>query len=210
MPSHIEPSHPPTILLTGFGPFPGVPSNVSGRLVKALARRARVAFPCHHVVCAVFRTEWRNAPVRVSALIAAHRPVLALHFGVASGSQTLRIERQAANACRCAPDAAGLPPVAPLLFADGEAFRAVSIPVDAVYQRLAARNLPVSISDDAGGYLCNAVLYHALAHEVDRQGPGRVGFIHLPGDLSSPPLTFSVALDASLEIIDACLGADGA
>ena len=195
----------PTILLTGFGPFPGVPVNVSARLVKALARRTRIAFPNHDVRCAVLRTQWQSAPKRVAALLETLQPVLTLHFGVASGSTTLRIERQAANACRIADDAAGLSPLSAVLSTHGEAHHAVSIPIDAVYQKLSKNAVPVSLSDDAGGYLCNAVLYHSLCHQAASGRPGQVGFIHLPDDLSRPPLTFSVALIACLKIIEACL-----
>ena len=61
--------------------------------------------------------------------------------------------------------------------------------------------MPVSLSNDAGGYLCNAVLYHAL-HAIGSAGhPCRAGFIHLPVDLSQPPLTFDDAIAGALEII---------
>jgi pyroglutamyl-peptidase len=195
----------PTILLTGFGPFPGIADNVSARYVPALARRARTAFPEQPIVSAVLATEWRRAPDRVTALIVKHRPHLALHFGVASGSTSLRIEQQAHNTCRAAPDAAGLPPLSPVLFENGKAHQPVTIPVAAVYQKLAATGVPVSISDDAGGYLCNAVLYHSLSCSLTAGRPKQVGFIHLPDMLETPPLTFPVALNAGLAIIEACL-----
>lgn len=195
----------PTILLTGFGPFPGVPVNASARLVKALARRARTQFPKHEFTCAILHTEWQRASQRISMLAHKLQPVLTLHFGVAAGCSTLRIERQAANACRIAPDAAGQVPRAGKLLSDGDAHHAVSIPVNAVYQSLANSGIPVSFSDDAGGYLCNAVLYHSLTHHVSAARPGHVGFIHLPDDLSRPPLTFPVALNACLQVIEACL-----
>ena len=207
-PVSTQPASRPIILLTGFGPFPGVPVNASQRLVKALARRARPQFPQHDVTCAILHTEWQRAPHRVAMLAHRLQPVLTLHFGVASGSTSLRIERHAANACRIAPDAAGHVPRVAELMAAGEARHAVTIPVDAVYQTLAQSGIPVSLSDDAGGYLCNAVLYHSLSLHARAERPGRVGFIHLPDDLSRPPLTFSVALNACLEIIEACLGAD--
>jgi pyroglutamyl-peptidase len=198
----------PAVLLTGFGPFPGVADNVSGRLVEALTPRAAQRFPDFVFKHEVLATEWRSAPARVTALIDEVQPVLALHFGVASGTQALRIETRAENLCRLSDDAAGLPPLAPQLTGCGTAHRGVTIPAADIYQRLIKSGVPVSISDDCGGYLCNAVLYHSLGRA---RAPGRrfrSGFIHLPDDLESPPLTFSVALNACLEIIDACL-ADG-
>lgn len=195
----------PAVLLTGFGPFPGVADNVSGRLVEALRQRAARKFPHYRFACEVLDTEWRQAPARIGALIEDLQPVLSLHFGVAQGSRTLRIETQASNLCRSAVDAAGLPPLSPLLVRDGAAFHQASIPVSDIYQKLEQRGVPVSISDDAGGYLCNAVLYQSLSHSRAQGRPAMSGFIHLPDDLSRPPLTFSVALNACLIVIGTCL-----
>ncbi|MEQ1653529.1 MAG: pyroglutamyl-peptidase I [Hyphomicrobium sp.] len=193
------------MLLTGFGPFPGVPDNVSGRLVEKLCLRARRAFAGVTFTSEVLATEWGTAPSRVTALLDELNPLVSLHFGVASGSRTIRIETQAANTCRMSADAAGQPPLSNRLADDGAAVHAANIPVAAIYQRLQRRGIPVSISDDAGGYLCNAVLYHTLSSAKASGRPGCAGFIHLPDDLSRPPLTFPVALKAGLEIIEACL-----
>ncbi len=47
-----------TVLLTGFGPFPGVPSNTSADLVKKVVRLARRTLPEFHFAAAVLPTEW--------------------------------------------------------------------------------------------------------------------------------------------------------
>ena len=72
-----------SILLTGFGAFPGIPDNATARLVPVLAGAARTAFPDHCVHAEILKTEWADAPARVEQLLAEHRPDLALHFGVA-------------------------------------------------------------------------------------------------------------------------------
>ena len=198
----------PVILLTGFGPFPGMPENISGPLVAALAVEAARAFPQFDVRFEILPTEWALAPLRVTELIKAFAPVLSLHFGVAKSATDIRFESCAANLCRAAHDAAGLEPLSNSLVSNGEDVHAATIPISAVYQKLAANGFPVSISDDAGGYLCNAVLYHSVL-ENNRQGALRMsGFIHLPADLNSPPLTFSVALNACLQVIGGCLAVE--
>lgn len=195
----------PNVLLTGFGPFPGVPVNVSGALAEALRDAAEARFPKHAFHSAVLATEWRQAPTEVARLYDALSPVLALHFGVTRTTPAVRLERLAQNTCRASADAAGLMPIENILVADGAARHAARLPLDAIYQRLAARAVPVTFSDDAGGYLCNAVLYHALSHGRVQEGRTLAGFIHLPHDLESPPLSFSGAVDACLEIIDVAL-----
>lgn len=188
-----------TILLTGFGPFPGVPINVSADLVRRTARVARRAFPALHFLSSVLPTEWRRAPMLVATLHERYRPILALHFGVASGAQGLRLEVRAENVCRASRDAAGMLPPADKLCADGPAERRATINVSAIARNLEAQGLPSTISHDAGGYLCNAVLYQSLA-SAETHG-GAVGFIHIPSDLSRPPVTMKDVVGATLDII---------
>jgi pyrrolidone-carboxylate peptidase len=71
------------------------------------------------------------------------------------------------------------------------------------------------VSRDAGGYLCNATLYHSLGCARERPGC-RVGFIHIPAILGRPgaanrgrvggrTLTREQAHAGGLEILAACL-----
>jgi pyroglutamyl-peptidase len=195
----------PNVLVTGFGPFPGVPLNVSGDLAIAIQEAAQRQFPDHAFHSEVLPTEWRRAPERISELYADLAPVLALHFGVAAGARAIRIERLAQNTCRAAADAVGLVPGKSALIDNGAATIAARLPLDAIYRRLLATGVPVELSDNAGGYLCNAVLYHALSHCHAWETKARVGFIHIPRDLEGVPLSFAVALEASLEIIKVSL-----
>ncbi|HEY8129085.1 MAG TPA: pyroglutamyl-peptidase I [Hyphomicrobium sp.] len=193
----------PTVLLTGFGPFPGIPSNVSADLVRKVARLARRALPEFHFAVAVLPTEWMRAPRLVAALHMRYRPMLALHFGVASGAESIRLEMEGRNFCRPALDAAGALPSASVLCEDGPSARHATIAVKAIAKELNARGYPAFISDDAGGYLCNAVLYHSLAH-AEARGGCQVGFVHIPPDLSEPS-RMAEAIQGALEIIKIAL-----
>jgi pyroglutamyl-peptidase len=195
-----------SVLLTGFGPFPGVAENATARLVPELATRAAAAFPAFTFHHDILETAWGAAPERAAHLIATHQPVLALHFGVASEANGFRIERTAQNVCRIAADVTGCLPAAAQLDCAGPDARTSGIDAAELAQRLGDLGYPVSISDDAGAYLCNAVLYHSLAAaETLATHPCRSGFIHIPADLSGPPLSFPEALEGSLEIIRAAL-----
>ncbi len=200
-----HPDRRPTVLLTGFGPFPGVEVNVSARLAKELAARACDVFPDHHFKHAVLPTEWRAAPEKLIALISGVQPDLVLLFGVAHEARGFRIETEATNTCRAAHDAAGLPPLTSVLVDGAQAAYPATLPVAAIVTRLMQLHIPVSISNEAGGYLCNAALFHALHAAGSSQQPFRAGFIHVPPVLSGPPLTFEQAITGSLEIIRASL-----
>lgn len=191
-----------TVLLTGFGPFPKVPVNLSAHLARRLARDASAAFPNVCFVAAILPTEWGKGPSLVAELHDQHRPILALHFGVASGSRGIRLETEALNFCRNAVDAVGALPPGRRLSANGPAARASSIPVLDIAAALDAKGYLASVSDNAGGYLCNAVLYHSLALADARNG-AQAGFVHIPAVLTDVQLDEVAA--ASLEIIKIAL-----
>ncbi|MBX9684186.1 MAG: pyroglutamyl-peptidase I [Hyphomicrobium sp.] len=194
-----------SILLTGFGPFPGVTVNASARLVAAAVEAARAQHRYHSFFGAVLPTEWGAAPRSAVDLIARIKPSVVLHFGVAHDCIGLRLETQATNTCGIAVDASGLKPLSPSLVQAGADTIAVTLPIHQIARSLASRALPVSLSNDAGAYLCNAVLYRSLEYVHSVSMPTRVGFIHIPTKLQRPALTFDTAVAGTLEIIAACL-----
>jgi len=173
-----------TILLTGFGPFPGVPDNVSMRVVEALAYRARRLHPTHHFVTAELPTEWHAGAQWLTHLVDRHQPTLSLHFGVSRRAEAIVIETRARNACRAA-DATGSVPACDRLDPDGPDERAVTVPSARIVARLKAAGLPAQLSSDAGQYLCNAILFHVLSLHAASRMPGQAGFIHIPHDLGA-------------------------
>ena len=194
-----------SILLTGFGPFPGVTVNASARLVAAAVEAARAQHRDHSFFGAVLPTEWGAAPRSAVDLIARFKPSVVLHFGVAHDCIGLRIETQATNTCRMAVDASGLKPLSPSLVQAGAARLAVTLPIHQITRNLASRGIPASLSGDAGAYLCNAVLYRSLEYVHSVSMPTRVGFIHIPTKLQRPALSFDDAVTGALEIIAVCV-----
>ena len=204
-----------TVLITGFGPFPGVPVNATMHLVPELARAAARQFAGVRIATEVLATEWAAAPWRLDALLAEIEPDLVLHFGVSSRARGFEVEARARNVCTASPDAAGALPPGAAIRDGGAEFAAASLPVQHIVTRLRRRGIPAFVSRDAGGYLCNATLYHSLGSA--RNAPRRrVGFIHIPATLGRPgganrgrvggrTLTWEQAHAGGLEILAACL-----
>jgi pyroglutamyl-peptidase len=206
-----------TILLTGFGPFPGMPENISGRLATGLADLTQRRFPSLRVVARVLPTEWDLAPERVETLYARERPRVALHFGVSQRAQGLVIETVAHNVRSPASDAAGCLPPSAKVADDGPATLTARLPVDDILKRVTSLGIPAYRSEDAGTYLCNTILYRALMLAADSDAPVTTGFIHIPHVLGQRPdqgrlengvcpLDWDMALAGGLEIVRACLG----
>lgn len=204
-----KPSHDrPVILLTGFGSFPGVPDNVTERLVPELAKRARVKFATFDFETEILETVWQSAPRRINQLRNHHNPVLVLHFGVAKSASGFRIESHARNACSLTLDAHGHIPASQTICPSGPDLRPVTVPTRDIVTRLRQLGFPAEVSDDAGGYLCNAVLYHSLdlAETAASAGPA-TGFIHIPYEFCDSGLSYEASVTGALEIIAVCISA---
>lgn len=205
-----------TILLTGFGPFPGVPQNVSERFVSKLAHLAARRFSAHRVVARILPTEWERAPQRLEALYERERPKLVLHFGVSPDANSYVLEGIAHNTCKPAEDAAGELPSASVVVEGGSDTLDAKLPADDIVERLRAIRVPIVTSDDAGGYLCNALLYRSLFLASQLREPPVVGFFHIPRVIPAAParpgaandlrFDWGTALTGGLEIIRTCLG----
>ena len=96
-----------TILVTGFGPFPGAPSNPTGPMVERLARLRRPALTDIKIVPYVFPTSYAAVDRELPKLIAMHKPRALLMFGLAARTKSLRIETRARNALALLPDVSG-------------------------------------------------------------------------------------------------------
>jgi hypothetical protein len=96
-----------TIMVTGFGPFPGAPVNPTEPLVAALAREKP---PRVRVVTHIFATSYAAVDKELPALLRRHKPDALLMFGLAAATPDLRIETWAHNAVSAQQDVAGLIP----------------------------------------------------------------------------------------------------
>src|SRR5438046_3592298 len=84
-----------TILLTGFGPFPGAPFNPTGPLVRELARRRHGRCAGVRRVAHVFPTSYDAVDRELPELIKREAPDILVMFGVAQRTRHLRLETRA-------------------------------------------------------------------------------------------------------------------
>ena len=173
-----------TVLLTGFEPFAGDPTNPSGDAVTRVA--AEWDGPAE-LLTAILPVEFDRAAKLVGELVRQAGPDIVIATGLAGGRGAITPERIAINLRDARiPDNAGSQPVdapcvpgAPLAYAS-------SLPVTAIAHELAARGIPAHVSLSAGSFVCNDVFF-AIAH-LSTTTPGlRAGFIHVPWDTENAP-----------------------
>jgi pyroglutamyl-peptidase len=170
-----------TILLTGFGPFPGAPFNPTGKLVQHLARVNRPAFAGTRRIPCVFPTSYAILHRDFPAAVAKHRPDAILMFGLASHTRHLRVETLAKNVLSASlPDVTRTRPASRKLSAGGATALRTTAPCVHLLQAVRGARVPAALSRDAGRYLCNALYWRALELASQPSGPRVAVFIHVP------------------------------
>jgi pyroglutamyl-peptidase len=168
------------ILVTGFGPFPGVPFNASSVLVEQLAETEPRSVPRAMIFSAILPSDWNLAADLSRRLVTRFEPDVILHFGVSRRCTGFEVETQARNLVSPFLDHAGRAPVGRTVRRGAPPMLKATLPAPLLVQRLRLAGLPAVLSSDAGRYLCNAVLYETLLHIRDRKPAPLVGFIHIP------------------------------
>lgn len=168
------------VLITGFGPFPGVSRNVSGWLVQTLARDCALA-RSGGLAAAVLPVSWRDAWGVLEPLLDHRRPRQIIMFGVSAQTSGFCLEQRSYNAVSTMMDAHGARPGDERLCQDGPEMLDSTLPVSDIAAVLSASGLPAEISHDPGRYLCNALLYQTL-HWARANPDTRAGFVHIPQD----------------------------
>jgi len=167
-----------TVLITGFGPFPGAPYNPTEPLVRALARRRGPTGGRR--VGHIFRVSYAAVDRELPALIARERPTILIMFGLASRTKHLRIETRARNALtQLVADVGGHLPVTGAIATGAPATRPLRAPARRLLLAAMATGVPAALSHDAGRYLCNYLAWRAT--EAAGEGGLRLAaFIHVP------------------------------
>jgi pyroglutamyl-peptidase len=199
-----------TILITGFGPFPGASHNPTAALVTALSRKRR---PALRLVGHVFPTEYAAVDRDLPALIARHQPDAILMFGLHGRARTLRIETVARNIVGRHRDAAGRQ--GPGAIALGAPQIKMAAPAARLLRAAQRAGMPAVLSRDAGSYLCNYLCWHATVAARHRR---LAAFVHVPpiarktvrpGSRALSAATLKRAAGAILDELARCLGSAG-
>lgn len=166
------------ILLTGFEPFGGQPTNPSwaaAQSARDLLRTAGAAVEAVQLPC-VFGTAGSALRKALDDLA----PELVVCIGQAGGRERVSLERVAIN-CDDAPipDNAGNQPVDVPVVPGGPAAYFTSLPLKAALLAVEKAGVPAEVSQTAGTYVCNHIFY-TLMHELASRPGVRGGFVHVP------------------------------
>ena len=165
------------ILVTGFEPFGGESTNPSMELVKALEPQIGAAH-IHTAILPVTASGGLQAALRAIETV---EPDAVVCVGQAGGRCAVTVERLAVNVDDFAiPDNGGQQPRnAPIVEGGPEGYLS-TLPIQEMVEGMRKVGVPAAISNSAGTYVCNHVMY-GVAHYLHQHRPEAVsGFIHIP------------------------------
>ena len=189
------------LLITGFDPFGGQAVNPAWEAVKNLPDSVGDFVLCKLMIPTVFAEAARV----VLETAETWQPDVILCIGQAGGRSSVTPERIAVNIRDARiPDNAGNQPVGQYIAKDGPAAYFTTVPVMEMAEAIRKKGIPATVSNSAGAFVCNDVLYSLLHHYA---GTGiMVGFIHVPylPQQGEPSLPLSQITDALLASIQTC------
>ncbi len=196
------------ILLTGFDPFGGEKINPALEAVKLVKAPEGV-----ELVKLEIPTRFGVSIDTLSRAVREIKPDAVLCIGQAGGRNAMTPERVAINVndARIA-DNGGFRPCDEPIVADGPAAYFSRLPIKAMTAAMEAQGIPAKVSDSAGTFVCNHLMY-GLLHLIANEFPGMAGgFMHVPfipeqtqdkpeGTPSMPLETIARGIEISLQTI---------
>ncbi|MHA6634207.1 pyroglutamyl-peptidase I [Citrobacter farmeri] len=166
-----------TVLITGFEPFGGEQVNPSWEVVSRLDNA--IIAGCR-VVARQLPCVFGESLSVLNSTIDTLSPSLVLAIGQAGGRADITVERVAINVDDARiPDNKGQQPVDEPVIAGGPAAWFSTLPIKAMVAAMREAGVPASVSQTAGTFVCNHVMY-GLLHKLSDIAEVKGGFIHIP------------------------------
>ena len=189
------------LLITGFDPFDGATINPSWEAVKLLPDTIG-EYELHKLQ---IPTVFGLAPRTVLEAAEKLQPDVIISVGQAGTRPAITPERIGINVRDARiTDNAGVSPKDELIVPGGPDGLFSTLPVKAMIAAINDAGLPASISNTAGTFVCNDVLYSLLHHFAGTDT--RCGFIHVPwlpeqGEPSLPLESTAKALEIAISAL---------
>lgn len=165
------------ILVTGFDPFGGEKINPAIESVKKLPDTIAGA----DIIKLEIPTVIGKSVDKIKAKIEEVHPDVVLSIGQAGGRPDITVERVGINCDDCRiKDNEGNQPIDEKVAEDGPAAYFSTLPIKAMVKNIQDGGVPASVSNTAGTFICNHVLYGVAHIQTTKHPEMRTGFIHIP------------------------------
>ncbi len=165
------------LLLTGFVPFLDFKVNPTEEIARELDGRV---LGNYEVYGRVLPVEFAKTGEKAIQYFEEIQPDVVISLGLAGGRTKITPERIAINCSDGAADNSGVVLQDARIDHDGPDGYFTTLPIQKIVNSLQDSGLPAQISNTAGTYLCNFVMYKMLHHIHSRNKSTKAGFIHIP------------------------------
>lgn len=188
------------VLLTAFEPFGGEKINPA---LEAMLRMPESVGDIQIVKLTVPVT-FAGCLKPVIAALERERPDAVLCLGQAGGRAAMTPERLAVNVDDARiPDNAGAQPVDVPVVPGGPAAYFSTLPVKAMVEAIRVAGVAAEVSNTAGTFVCNHLMYSVLHLLAENQSRVRAGFMHVP---FAPEQTTDKSDQPSMSVADMVRG----
>lgn len=163
------------IYLTGFEPFLDFHTNPTWDIAESLNGTVIGQYEVHSKG---LKVDFKHGIEQFKKGLEEIQPDMIISLGIASGRHKITPERVAINIKDGVVDNQGYLPVDESIYDDGPDAYFTNLPIRAMVNRLQQEGYPAEISNSAGTYLCNNVMYEGLKY-AKKHGI-QAGFIHIP------------------------------
>ena len=186
------------ILITAFDPFGGSETNASLELLRALPERLGST----ELVKLVLPTAFRRAAALAVRTAEEVRPDAIVCLGPAAGRTAVTPERVGINCMDASiPDNDGNQPSDEPILPLGPAAYFSTLPIKGMTAAIREAGVPAAVSNTAGTFVCNSLLYE-LRHYAETRCPQvPCGFLHVPLPEDLPTGDALRGLLAALEVL---------
>lgn len=165
------------ILITAFEPFGVETINPALEAVKLMKDEIHGA----KIVKLIVPTVFGKSIDKTIEAIEKENPDVVLSIGQAGGRFNVTPERIAINIDDGSiKDNEGNQPIDSTIYDDGDAAYFSTLPVKAIVKEIKMAGLPASLSNSAGTFVCNHLMYGVLYHLSKSEEDIKAGFIHVP------------------------------
>ena len=164
------------IIVTGFDPFGGEKINPSIECVKALPEVEGV-----ELIRLELPTVFKESAKRLNEIINEVKPDAVLSVGQAGGRTGITMERIAINVDDARiPDNISQQPIDETIQTEGAAAYFSTLPIKRIVKAIREAGISAEVSNSAGTFVCNHIMYQALFAATKSDKPFKAGFMHIP------------------------------
>ncbi len=197
------------IIITAFEPFGKDNINPSEELLKKIKNNYEENKIYKVLLPVTFNESFTILKEHINLI----KPDIIISLGLAGGRDNISIERVAINVDDARiPDNNNKQPIDEKISNTGENAYFSNLPIKKIVDEINKLNIKSTVSNTAGTYVCNHIMYNVLNYIKEQNLDAKSGFIHIPyaeefynGNLFSMPLEkILTAIEKAIEVAIVC------